>query len=120
EASPLYRRIKHELEPGMPFQGSKLPQDVIARIAEWINAGAPYDKPLGLAGANVGVPAQPGSGHWAFKVPKDLPIPRVKNRKWVRNPIDAFVAAEHEKRGLRPAPPADKLVLLRRVYLDLI
>jgi hypothetical protein len=36
------------------------------------------------------------------------------------NPIDAFIASELKKRGLRPAGPADKPTLLRRVYLDLI
>ncbi len=48
------------------------------------------------------------------------PVPRVKNRRWIRNPIDAFVAAEHEARGLTPRPEAGKEILLRRVYLDLI
>src|SRR5580700_6188742 len=37
-----------------------------------------------------------------------------------QNPIDAFLAAEYKAKGLRPAPPAEKQVLLRRVYLDLI
>jgi Protein of unknown function (DUF1553)/Protein of unknown function (DUF1549) len=36
------------------------------------------------------------------------------------NPIDAFIAAEYSKKGLHPTGPADKLTLLRRVYLDLI
>jgi hypothetical protein len=36
------------------------------------------------------------------------------------NPIDAFVAAEHKARGLKPRPEATKEILLRRVYLDLI
>jgi hypothetical protein len=36
------------------------------------------------------------------------------------NPIDAFIAAEQQKRGLRTVGPADRLTLLRRVYLDLI
>ena len=44
----------------------------------------------------------------------------VQNTAWVRTPIDAFIAAEHEQRGLRPRPEATKLVLLRRIYLDLI
>ncbi len=48
------------------------------------------------------------------------PIPKVKNANWVRTPIDAFIAAEHEARGLTPRPAAPKSVLLRRVYLDLI
>src|SRR5262249_41976059 len=46
-------------------------------------------------------------------------VPAAKNAGWVRNPIDAFLAAEHEQRGLKPRPEAAKHVLLRRVYLDL-
>lgn len=37
-----------------------------------------------------------------------------------RNPIDAFVAAQFEGKGLKPAPRADRLELLRRVHLDLV
>ena len=47
-------------------------------------------------------------------------VPKVKNADWVRTPIDAFIAAEHETRGLKPRPMASKAVLLRRIYLDLI
>jgi hypothetical protein len=36
------------------------------------------------------------------------------------NPIDAFIAADYKAKGLLPAGKADKLTLLRRVYLDLI
>jgi hypothetical protein len=46
--------------------------------------------------------------------------PTVNNKTWVRNPIDAFLAAEHEAHGLTPRPEAPKALLLRRVYLDLI
>ena len=118
--SALYKRIRHELQPGMPFQMDKLPDEVIARMADWINAGAPYDAPLRMAAETAKSIPLPGSDHWAFKVPRRPAVPVVKSRAWVRNPIDAFVAAEHEKRGLKPLPPADKRVLLRRVYLDLI
>ncbi len=48
------------------------------------------------------------------------PVPEVKNAVWVRNPIDAFIAAGHEEHGLAPRPEAPKAILLRRVYLDLI
>lgn len=37
-----------------------------------------------------------------------------------QNPIDAFLAGTYQQKGLRPAPAADKRVLLRRVYMDLI
>lgn len=36
------------------------------------------------------------------------------------HPIDRFINAELRNRKLKPADPADKLTLLRRVYLDLI
>ena len=48
-------------------------------------------------------------------------IPSFVNRKSkIVNPIDAFIAAEHQARGLKPRPEAVKEILLRRVYLDLI
>jgi hypothetical protein len=36
------------------------------------------------------------------------------------SPIDAFIAAGYEAKGLTPAGPADPRVLLRRVYVDLV
>ena len=47
-------------------------------------------------------------------------LPDVQNVNWASHPIDRFVAAEHEARGLLPSEPADKRTLLRRVYLDLV
>ncbi len=55
-----------------------------------------------------------------LEVVKRPAVPVVKTTGWVRNPIDAFIAAEHEALGLAPRPSADRAVLLRRVYLDLV
>jgi hypothetical protein len=55
-----------------------------------------------------------------FEPVKRPAVPQVKDARWIRNPIDAFIAAEREKQGLAPRPEASKAVLLRRVYLDLI
>src|SRR5688500_5040830 len=57
---------------------------------------------------------------WAFVQPKQAQPPKVKQADWPQNPIDYFVLARLEAAGLAPAPPADKVTLLRRVYLDLI
>ena len=59
-------------------------------------------------------------GGWAFKKPGKPEPPVVKRSDWVRNPIDAFVLKKLEEAGLEPAPPAEKRVLARRVYLDLV
>jgi Protein of unknown function (DUF1549)/Protein of unknown function (DUF1553) len=56
---------------------------------------------------------------WSFIKPVRPPVPRMKNRVWVRNEIDAFVLNRLEQNGLRPSPPADNRALLRRVYFDL-
>jgi len=55
-----------------------------------------------------------------FQAVRRPEAPKVQSIGWVRNPIDAFIAAEHESRGLKPRPEAERPVLLRRVYLDLI
>ncbi|MEW6161287.1 MAG: DUF1549 and DUF1553 domain-containing protein, partial [Verrucomicrobiota bacterium] len=57
--------------------------------------------------------------HWAYQPLQIQPPPAVQNKRWVRNPIDAFILAELEARQLRPAAPADKITWLRRVALTL-
>ena len=83
-----------------------------------------------VAGAALVLPlrsAQPtGEGfspaqrqYWAFQPLSRPSIPEVKTSEWVKNPIDAFVAAKLEQKGLNPSPATDKVTLLRRVYFDL-
>src|SRR4029079_19814717 len=43
-----------------------------------------------------------------------------ESESWVRTPIDSFVLKSLHDHGLQPAPAADRLTLLRRVYFDLI
>jgi hypothetical protein len=54
-----------------------------------------------------------------FQSPRRPPLPAVKDKNWVVNPIDAFILARLEAEGLTPSPRADKLRLLRRVTFDL-
>jgi hypothetical protein len=58
--------------------------------------------------------------HWAFQRLARTAPPKLKQTEWQRNPIDAFVRARLEDKGLKPAPPADKVTLLRRATFDLI
>ncbi len=116
EDSQFYKLIAHVSEPGMPFKAAKLPEADIKVFAEWIRQGAPYGESVAdLDGVNLAGVAK----HWAYRTPVRAKIPAVRDPKWSRNPIDAFLAAEHEKRGLTPLPDADRRVLLRRVYIDL-
>ena len=56
---------------------------------------------------------------WAFQPVSKQAAPVVKNNAWVKNPIDAFVLAKLEEKGIKPNPRADNLTLLRRASLDL-
>src|SRR6476469_4060706 len=61
----------------------------------------------------------PAADWWSLRPLARLPVPAVRNRDWVRTPVDAFVLAGLEARGLRPSPPADRATLIRRVTFDL-
>lgn len=96
----------------MPPEGDPLTPEEIDRIRRWISQGA--------AGPENEQPVSDPREHWAFQPPERPELPKISSRASVQNPIDAFVAARHEERGLTPRPAAERHVLLRRVYLDLI
>jgi mono/diheme cytochrome c family protein len=121
----LYERITHARQPGMPFKADRLPDETIARIAEWIDLGAPYDSPL--AGSND----QPSSWtekvvspeareFWAFRPLRRGEAATVGNEAPVRTPIDRFVLQKLEAKGLSLGAPADRTRLIRRAYFDLV
>jgi hypothetical protein len=57
--------------------------------------------------------------YWAFQPVKKPPVPAVKNKAWVKTPVDAFILAKLEEKNLQPNPRADKLTLLRRATIDM-
>ena len=71
-----------------------------------------------LARAKAPTP-QEAKSFWAFQPVKRPDVPQVKQKDWVRNPIDAFILAKLEEKGFKSAPPATKVQLLRRAYYDL-
>src|SRR3984893_12223827 len=56
---------------------------------------------------------------WAFQKVVKPAVPTPAGRDWVKNDVDAFVLAKLEEKKLTPAPPADKVTLIRRATLDL-
>lgn len=92
-------------------EGEKLTDSQVSILRTWINQGAKAPREP--------VPPDPRL-HWSFRKPQRPDLPPVADRGWGRNPLDAFIAAEHDRNGLRPSPEADRGILLRRVYLDLI
>ncbi len=104
----------------MPAEGKPLTAEQITLIKAWIEQGA--------ASPENEQPEQDPREHWAFKKPVRPAVPEISNFKSqisnlkpdLRNAVDAFVLKKLDEHGLTPRPPADKHVLLRRVYLDLI
>ncbi len=57
--------------------------------------------------------------HWAFQ-PVGSPVAPTTDRPgWNRNPIDGFIVAGLDAKGIEPSPEADRATLLRRLFLDL-
>lgn len=57
--------------------------------------------------------------HWAYRPLSQSEIPKVEQAGWPRTPVDAFVLAQLEAKGLSAGWRADKATLLRRVTFDL-
>jgi hypothetical protein len=122
EKSLLVKAISYtDTELKMPPTG-KLTREQIADLTQWIQMGAPWP------GTDKGGPAirrgeftisDKDREHWSFQPVKRPPLPTVKNARWSANPIDAFILAKLEEKGLAPSAPAAKRELARRLYYDL-
>jgi hypothetical protein len=100
----LSRLTSRDREERMPAKSEPLPAAQIALLRKWIDQGADWPDSV---------------THWAFQTLRAPAVPGVRNASWIRTPVDAFIAREHERRGIVPAPDAEKRVLLRRVTFDL-
>jgi Protein of unknown function (DUF1553)/Protein of unknown function (DUF1549)/Planctomycete cytochrome C len=140
--SLIYKRITGEMLPAMPMAPMpRLSADEIAVVKDWINAGAPaFEAPKAtpvVAAAATDNKTSDGTllvfenyserrisdadrQWWAFKKPVRPATPQVADARWSKNPIDALVAAKRDEKGLKASPIADRNILIRRVYLDLI
>ncbi len=58
-------------------------------------------------------------GFWSYQPIKRPATPNVNDKSWVQTPVDAFVLARLESKGLAPAPRADRVKLIRRATFDL-
>ena len=121
EESLLVRAVQYKHDPGMPPK-SRLPDPEIRALAEWVRRGAPDPRKGAAPVARVkqtGLSVEEGRAFWAYKPPVEPSLPTVRDAKWPKDEVDGFILARLEAEGLRPAPPADRAALLRRLYYDL-
>ena len=119
EESLLLSAIKHA-DFEMPPQ-QKLPKKVINDFEKWISMGAPDPRTSGQAGVmQKKIDLEAGRKFWAFQPIQHPAIPQVKQKNWVKDPLDAFILAKQEQRKIQPVRDADRWTLIRRLYFDLI
>ena len=105
ESELLTRILSHDKDEVMPPPKAKkapLTAEQIATFRRWIEQGAQYED------------------HWAFLPLNSAPPPAVRNRAWVRNPVDQYILSRLQSDVIEPSPEADRATLIRRVYLDLL
>ncbi len=108
--SLLVQYLRGEKTPKMPMGGA-LGDDVVASLVKAIDQMQPLPKTAKKQDPYL---------DWLLRKPSSPSVPAVQQASWVKNPIDAFVLARLEAKGLKPAPAASKRALLRRLYFDLI
>ncbi|HXG08833.1 MAG TPA: PSD1 and planctomycete cytochrome C domain-containing protein, partial [Gemmataceae bacterium] len=122
-----------------PKEENRLSAEQVEMIRQWIAAGAPWPEravstteakwtdPNGISIATSGGLSPEWTNRkykpedvWAYRPIQRTAVPEIRNpQSTIRNPIDAFILARLNDKGLKPAPPADKRTLIRRVTLDL-
>jgi hypothetical protein len=98
----ILRILSDDEESRMPpaKSGKKLTPDEIVLLKRWIAEGAKY------------------APHWAYVPPRRHPVPVAKFK--TSNYIDSFLFFRLEREGLNPAPEANPITLVRRLYFDLL
>ncbi|MBL8174194.1 MAG: DUF1553 domain-containing protein [Bryobacterales bacterium] len=122
--SVLIRRISAKTMPP-PNAGKPLSEAESNLIKEWIDRGN-FSEHVSVDSADrpfSPLEAPPITAEqkqwWAFRKPAAAVPPKVKAKARVRTPIDSFVLARLESKGLTFSPDASNETLLRRAYLDL-
>ncbi|HEV8060895.1 MAG TPA: PSD1 and planctomycete cytochrome C domain-containing protein [Gemmataceae bacterium] len=124
ETSRLLQAIRYQDGLEMPPKG-KLADKEVAELTRWVTEKIPWGTVVVKSAAPTASPVAgkvtPESrAFWAYQPVHRPPTPAVKQGTWVRNPIDAFILARLEAKGLSPVGPADRVAWLRRVTYDLI
>src|SRR5262249_18614484 len=126
DASLLLKAIHYKDEQyRMPPKG-KLPDKEVAILTKWVKDGLPVSpdrldaRTAAKPTPKGGVVTEEAKRYWAYQPVKRPAVPEIRNpQSPIRNPIDAFILAKLEAKGLKPVGPAGKVALVRRAYYDL-
>ena len=128
DQSLLLQAIRFE-ELEMPPSG-KLPANEVEILERWVKDGATWSPSPIATNKPLVAPVRPSAEaarsttvaarrEWSHRPVVRPSVPTAKQQDWCRNPIDAFLLNRLEKAGLKPAPEADRLTMIRRLCYDL-
>lgn len=102
------------LDLEMPPEGPPLSAEQVGILRAWIDQGATWPQsPEGHDDSETLT-----TDHWSFQELSRPNTPEV-NDAWISGPIDAFILAKLNEAGMAPSPEADRVTLIRRLYLDM-
>lgn len=118
DESLLIEAIRYESFEMPPAQ--QLDEKAIGHFEAWVAAGAHWPE--------HGEPVRESSGKisdddrqwWAFQPLQKPEVPRHRDDAWSRTAIDRFAFHRMAENNISPAPQADRVTLVRRLYYDLI
>ena len=118
--------VKLVVSGDMPRQTNRYTRRVsvgeLEKLRQWIAAGAPAgpDEILEVGSGPDPLVSAEDRKFWSFQPPQRPRVPKVRDKHRARTPMDAFLLEKLEAQGLSFSPEADRLVLMRRAYFDLI
>ena len=115
--STLLQRVK---AGEMPPNKKLVPEKEVAILEKWIAEGAVTAAPEPEGDPSVFDITPEEKKFWSFQPIQRPPVPVVKEPQKAATPIDNFVLAKLEEKGLTFSAEADKRALIRRAYFDLI
>ncbi|HEV3438578.1 MAG TPA: PSD1 and planctomycete cytochrome C domain-containing protein [Gemmata sp.] len=122
EKSLLIEAVKYDGDLKMPPKG-KLTDTQIADLTKWVKDGAVWpETAAGTTGTKPNGPlfTEAQKKYWAFQPIREPVVPTLNSHQaTTNNPIDSFIRAKLEAAKLKPAPEADRRVLIRRITFDL-
>jgi hypothetical protein len=117
--SLLVQAVRQSGERKMPPKG-KLKAEAVEALAAWVQMGAPWPGHEAAGNRQGDHFRETLRMHWALQPLGQPVVPTNKDEGWTATPIDRFVLAGLEAKGLRPSPAADRRTLIRRATFDLI
>ena len=117
EKSLLIKAVRYT-DPDLQMPPKKqLTDEQIADLEKWVTTGAPDPR---IATAAQKAWKDSGKDHWAWQSLTKPAVPEVKDKSWGKTPVDNFILAKLDAKGLTPNPIADRRTLIRRASFDLI